>query len=122
MKPIREFPEHSGPSDEFDGKYTLDKLSCLYYSDTAHEEEQPSHLKILDSAICDTRCPEEFGNPCQFFCPANVYEIVQNAAEDRLRINFSNCVHCKTCEIADPYQVILWTPPEGGGGPDWKQM
>jgi len=122
MKKIEESAGEKTLPDQFEGKYAFDKLSCLYFSDTAHEEEQPSHLKILDSSICDTRCGEEFGNPCQYFCPANVYEIVQDAAKDRLKVNFSNCVHCKTCEIADPYQVILWTPPEGGGGPDWKQM
>jgi electron-transferring-flavoprotein dehydrogenase len=122
MKSIEEYPEASGSSVEFDGQYTFDKPSCLYYSDTSHEEEQPSHLKILDANICDTRCPEEFGSPCQYFCPAGVYEIIQEAVQDKLRINFSNCVHCKTCEIVDPYQIILWTPPEGGGGPDWKLM
>jgi len=122
MRPIKECPAAVLDSDEFDGKYTFDRISSLYYSDTSHEEEQPSHLKILDSSICDTRCTEEFGNPCQFFCPANVYEILQDVVKEKVRINFSNCVHCKTCEIADPYQVILWTPPEGGGGPDWKLM
>lgn len=122
MKLIQGYPEDSEPFVDFNGQYTFDKLSCLYHSDTSHEEEQPSHLKILDSAICDTRCPEEFGSPCQYFCPAGVYEIVQEVAQEKVRINFSNCVHCKTCEIADPYQIILWTPPEGGGGPDWKQM
>ena len=108
--------------ESFDGKLTFDKLSDLYYSDTAHEEEQPSHLKVLDPEICSTRCGDEFGHPCQYFCPASVYEILREAEQDKLRVNFSNCVHCKTCEIADPYQIILWTPPEGGGGPDWKEM
>lgn len=107
---------------DFDGKLTLDKLSDVYLSDTAHEENQPSHLKILEPDICDVRCTQEYGNPCQYFCPASVYEILEDFAQDRLRINFSNCVHCKTCEIMDPYQVILWTVPEGGGGPDWKKM
>ena len=106
---------------EFDKVLTFDKATSVYYSDTAHEEDQPSHLKVLEPSICDTRCTQEYGNPCRHFCPAGVYEILDTASE-RLRINFSNCVHCKTCEIADPYQIILWTPPEGGGGPDWKQM
>jgi electron-transferring-flavoprotein dehydrogenase len=122
MKPVEEQPEVKTLAEEYDGEVTFDKLSCLFYSDTSHEEEQPSHLKILDSSICDSRCGDEFGHPCQHFCPANVYEIIQGAVQEKLRINFSNCVHCKTCEIVDPYQVILWTPPEGGGGPDWKQM
>jgi electron-transferring-flavoprotein dehydrogenase len=116
----------SGPvaqeSLEFDKVLTFDKLTSVYYSDTSHEEDQPSHLKILEPSICDTRCGEEYGNPCQHFCPAGVYEILSETKTGRLRINFSNCVHCKTCEIADPYQVILWTLPEGGGGPNWKQM
>lgn len=113
---------HDGGTLAFDGKLTFDKLSSVYYSDTGHEEDQPVHLKVLEPSLCDTRCTEEFGNPCQHFCPANVYEILSDAVENRLRINFSNCVHCKTCEIADPYQIIRWTPPEGGGGPDWKKM
>lgn len=104
-----------------DGKLTFDKLTSLYFSGTAHEEDQPSHLKILDFDICRNRCTYEYGNPCQHFCPANVYEI---AGEDdrRLQVNFSNCLHCKTCDIADPYQIIVWTPSEGGGGPDYKDM
>ncbi len=114
----------TGPheSPEFDKILTFDKLTSVYYSDTSHEEDQPSHLKVLEPSICDSRCTREYGNPCRNFCPAGVYEILPEAGSDRLRINFSNCVHCKTCEIADPYQIILWTPPEGGGGPDWKRM
>lgn len=98
------------------------KVTSVYYSDTSHEEDQPCHLKILDTRICDVQCSEEFGNPCQHFCPANVYEILSAVSKDRLQVNFTNCLHCKTCEIADPYQVILWTTPEGGGGPNWKNM
>lgn len=107
---------------EADKVLTFDKLTSVYYSDTSHEEDQPPHLKVLEPSICDTRCAEEYGNPCRNFCPAGVYEILPDSQTGRLRINFSNCVHCKTCEIADPYQVILWTPPQGGGGPDWKNM
>jgi electron-transferring-flavoprotein dehydrogenase len=110
------------PDFEFDQVLSFDKLSSVYHSDTVHEEDQPSHLKVLDSSICITRCVEEYGNPCRHFCPAAVYEIASEGGGDRLQVNFSNCVHCKTCEIADPYQIILWTPPEGGGGPDWKKM
>ncbi|HUV14839.1 MAG TPA: electron transfer flavoprotein-ubiquinone oxidoreductase [Acidobacteriota bacterium] len=107
---------------DFDGTNTFDKLSSLYYSDTSHEEDQPSHLLIRDPQICIDKCSEEFGNPCQNFCPASVYEIIREGEQPRLQVNSSNCVHCKTCEIMDPYQIILWTPPEGGGGPDWKKM
>ena len=78
--------------------------------------------------ICNDRCTKEFGNPCQFFCPAAVYEMVEEpgasgaAAEKKLHINFANCVHCKTCDIQDPYQIITWVPPEGGGGPNYDGM
>ena len=71
------------------------------------------------------RCREEYGNPCEKFCPSAVYEMVPKAADSRdirLQINFSNCVHCKTCDIADPYQVIQWIVPEGGGGPKYIDM
>ncbi len=108
----------------FDGELTFDKLSDLFLSDTAHEEDQPCHLKILEPDLCSNRCTREYGNPCQHFCPAHVYEMVpeDGGRSQRLQINFTNCVHCKTCDIMDPYQVIRWTPPEGGGGPDWKNM
>ena len=121
---MKKLSECSRPPEtfEFDGRLTLDKPGDVYLSDTAHEEDQPAHLKILDPDVCDTRCGEEYGYPCQHFCPASVYEILSEGEQGRLRINFSNCVHCKTCEIADPYQVIRWTTPEGGGGPDWKNM
>lgn len=110
------------PKPVFDGKLTFDKLSDVFLSDTAHEEDQPCHLRVLEPDICHTRCTREYGNPCRHFCPAHVYEMAERPEGLRLQINFTNCVHCKTCDIADPYQVILWTPPEGGGGPDWKNM
>jgi len=97
----------------FDGKLTFDKLTDVYHSGTAHDEDQPSHLVVLDTEICRTRCTEEYGNPCVQFCPAHVYEWV----EGNLKLNPSNCVHCKTCDIRDPYGIIFWVPPEGGGGP-----
>jgi len=106
----------------FDGQLTFDKLTDVYYSNTAHEEDQPCHLKILDFDICHNRCRYEYGNPCQHFCPAHVYEMVEQDNQPRLQLNFSNCVHCKTCDIMDPYQIIAWTPAEGGGGPDYKNM
>jgi len=108
----------------FDGKLTFSKLTDVYHAAVGHDEDQPVHLHVLDTNICSTRCAEEYGNPCQRFCPAAVYEMVENGAEDRrrLQINFSNCVHCKTCDIMDPYQIINWVTPEGGGGPDYKGM
>jgi electron-transferring-flavoprotein dehydrogenase len=108
-----------------DGKLTFDKLTDLYHSGTRHEEDQPAHLIIHDTNICATRCAKEFGNPCQFFCPANVYEMEDapdTASGKRIHLNPSNCVHCKTCDIMDPYAIITWVPPEGGGGPSYDGM
>jgi electron-transferring-flavoprotein dehydrogenase len=99
----------------------------VFNSGTTHEEDQPCHLVVNATADhCAVRCAEEYGNPCQHFCPAAVYEMVE--APDRkdgkkaLRINASNCVHCKTCDIMDPYQVINWITPEGGGGPVYTDL
>ena len=108
-----------------DGKLTFDKLTDLYHSGTKHEEDQPSHLIIHDTKVCSDRCAKEYGGPCQNFCPANVYELVDDPAQPhgkRISLNPSNCVHCKTCDIADPYQIITWVPPEGGGGPNYDGM
>jgi electron-transferring-flavoprotein dehydrogenase len=101
-----------------DGKLTFDKLTDVYHSGTRHEDDQPIHLVIRDTNVCNHRCVEEYGNPCQHFCPAAVYEMVDR----KININFANCVHCKTCDIMDPYQVITWVPPEGGGGPNYDGM
>ncbi|KAB2878870.1 electron transfer flavoprotein-ubiquinone oxidoreductase [bacterium] len=110
-----------------DEKITFEKLTDVYYSGTKHEENQPCHLVIQPddlANICNTRCKEEYGNPCQHFCPAQVYNMIipEEGKPSQLRIDFSNCVHCKTCDIADPYQVINWVTPEGGGGPIYKNM
>jgi electron-transferring-flavoprotein dehydrogenase len=109
---------------EFDRELTFDKLTDVYKSKTMHEEDQPVHLKVANTEICRTRCREEFGNPCQFFCPANVYEMVPDAERGgvKLQINASNCVHCKTCDIMDPYEIITWVTPEGGGGPEYTDL
>jgi electron-transferring-flavoprotein dehydrogenase len=108
-----------------DGRLTFDKLTDLYHSGTKHEEDQPAHLVIHDTNICNERCVKEFGNPCQHFCPANVYEMMEAAdvpSGKQIHLNPSNCVHCKTCDIMDPYQIITWVPPEGGGGPNYDGM
>jgi electron-transferring-flavoprotein dehydrogenase len=108
-----------------DGKLTFDKLSDVFFSGTRHEEDQPIHLCVADISICTSRCTKEFGNPCQYFCPAGVYEMVEaqgSPSVRELKINASNCVHCKTCDIMDPYQIIDWVPPEGGGGPGYEGM
>ena len=109
---------------EFDDTAALDKLTDVYHSGAVHEEDQPAHLVVTDPALCVDRCTEEYGNPCQHFCPAAVYEWPHEddaAASARsaggVVINASNCVHCKTCDVADPYQIIEWVAPEGGGGP-----
>jgi electron-transferring-flavoprotein dehydrogenase len=110
------------PRFQCDGALTFDRLTDVYNSGTRHEEDQPCHLHVLDTNICVNRCITEYGNPCQYFCPAAVYEMVEEKRGRRLKINFSNCVHCKTCDIADPYQIIDWVPPEGGGGPNYEGM
>ena len=108
---------------KIDRQLTFDRLTNVHYSGTRHAEDQPSHLIVHDTNICVTRCREEYGNPCTRFCPANVYEIVDAGhGTKRLQINASNCVHCKTCDIMDPYQIIDWVPPEGGGGPQYEGM
>jgi electron-transferring-flavoprotein dehydrogenase len=106
----------------FDDKLSFDKLTDVYHSGTVHEEDQPSHLRVLDPSICVDRCTTEYGNPCQHFCPAAVYEWPKDPKPAGVVINASNCVHCKTCDIADPYQIIEWTVPEAGGGPKYIDM
>lgn len=112
-----------------DGKLTVDRLTDVYNSGTLHDEDQPAHLHVADPNICETKCREEYGNPCEKFCPAAVYEMVPKPGVDpkakdglRLQINFSNCVHCKTCDVMDPYQIITWVTPEGGGGPKYDGL
>ena len=104
-----------------DRRLTFDKVTNVHFSGTAHDEDQPPHL-LVHTEVCSSICGSEYGHPCTRFCPANVYEIVQEAAGPRLQINASNCVHCKTCDIMDPYAVITWVPPEGGGGPQYNGM
>jgi electron-transferring-flavoprotein dehydrogenase len=131
MKPLSKLPADGGPEAHLigpakgDGKLVFDKLTDLYHSGTKHEEDQPAHLVIEDTNICEQRCVKEFGSPCQHFCPANVYEMLDDASAPngrRISLNPSNCVHCKTCDIQDPYQIINWVPPEGGGGPNYDGM
>lgn len=126
---MRQLKEYYGPMVEppstpvYDGKLTYDKLTDVYNSGTAHDEDQPCHLVVLQPDICHPRCTREYGNPCQFFCPAAVYEMAETDNGGlRLQINASNCVHCKTCDIMDPYQVINWVTPEGGGGPAYELL
>jgi electron-transferring-flavoprotein dehydrogenase len=115
-------PEGATGTVKPDRRLTFDKLTNVHYSGTRHDEDQPSHL-LVHTDVCHTICGAEYNHPCQRFCPANVYEIiVVEGAGKQLQINASNCVHCKTCDIMDPYQVITWVPPEGGGGPQYDGM
>jgi electron-transferring-flavoprotein dehydrogenase len=109
------------PVQDLDGKLYLDKLTGVYLSGTQHEEDQPCHLVIPDPALCVTRCWDTFRSPCTRFCPGQVYEMdTSEGSRPRLKLNPSNCLHCKTCEIKDPFKNILWTCPEGGGGPSYS--
>lgn len=102
-----------------------DRLASVYFAATEHDEDQPVHLQILEPDICIERCTAEYANPCTRFCPAAVYEIVDDSEAKhgkRLQINAANCVHCKTCDIKDPYQIINWVTPEGGSGPNYQNL
>jgi electron-transferring-flavoprotein dehydrogenase len=112
--PRREYLERSLPP--------RDRLASVYFAATEHDEDQPIHLKVADTNICIERCTVEYGNPCERFCPAGVYEIVDDGAGKRLQINAANCVHCKTCDIKDPYEIITWVTPEGGSGPNYQNL
>lgn len=113
--PVIEYPKP-------DGEISFDRLSSVFLSSTNHEEDQPSHLKLRDPAIpIDYNLPN-YDEPAQRYCPAAVYEVVTEEGEKRFRINAQNCVHCKTCDIKDPTQNIVWTVPEGGGGPNYPGM
>jgi electron-transferring-flavoprotein dehydrogenase len=106
---------------DLDGTLYLDKLTGVYLSATKHEEDQPCHLIIPDGNLCVTRCWETFRSPCTRFCPGQVYEMdTTEEGQPRLKLNPSNCLHCKTCEIKDPFKNIIWTCPEGGGGPGYS--
>ncbi|MCC7032994.1 MAG: electron transfer flavoprotein-ubiquinone oxidoreductase [Acidobacteria bacterium] len=105
-----------------DRKITFDKLTSVHYSGTHHDEDQPAHL-LVHTDVCHSICGAEYGYPCVRFCPAGVYEMTDDGRGGRrLQINASNCVHCKTCDIMDPYGVITWVAPEGGEGPQYDGM
>ncbi|HEY7871560.1 MAG TPA: electron transfer flavoprotein-ubiquinone oxidoreductase [Rudaea sp.] len=102
-----------------------DRLASVYFASTQHDEDQPVHLKVADTNVCVTTCAAEYDNPCTRFCPAGVYEIVADESAQtgkRLQINAANCVHCKTCDIKDPYELITWVTPEGGSGPNYQNL
>jgi len=106
-----------------DGKLSFDKLSSVFLSSTSHEEDQPSHLQLTDASIPIDKNLPEYAEPAQRYCPAGVYEVVEEKdGGKRFQINAANCVHCKTCDIKDPAQNITWVAPEGGGGPNYSAM
>jgi electron-transferring-flavoprotein dehydrogenase len=126
MRTLREYYGDAAAPDPTRGikpdrVLTFDKLTNVHFSGTRHDEHQPSHL-LVHTEVCHSICGPEYGHPCTRFCPAQVYEIVAEPSGPRLQINASNCVHCKTCDIMDPYQAITWVPPEGGGGPQYDGL
>lgn len=110
------------PPPKPDGKLTFDKLSSVFLSNTNHEEDQPVHLKVADMALQKSSEHDVFAGPSNRYCPAGVYEWIEEAGGPRFQINAQNCVHCKTCDVKDPNGNITWVPPEGGGGPNYQGM
>jgi electron-transferring-flavoprotein dehydrogenase len=121
LKKLEEYPELNRNWVERDLP-PRDRLASVYFAATEHDEDQPIHLHVSDTNICIDQCTKEYGNPCTRFCPAGVYEMVEEDGDRRLQINSANCVHCKTCDIKDPYQIINWVTPEGGSGPNYNNL
>jgi electron-transferring-flavoprotein dehydrogenase len=123
---LRRLDEFTSPDRHWQAARELkprDRAAAVYFATTTHDEGQPAHLRVRDTHICSDQCAREFGNPCQNFCPAGVYEMVDDGGgRRRLQINASNCVHCKACDIKDPYGIITWTTPEGGSGPNYSNL
>ena len=113
-KPKRDYVERTLPP--------RDRLAGVYYAATEHDEDQPVHLRVSNTDVCIDQCTREYGNPCTRFCPVGVYEMVEDDQGRRLQINAANCVHCKTCDIKDPYEIITWVTPEGGAGPNYQNL
>ena len=120
LKPKAQSPKINYPKP--DGVLTFDKLSSVYLTNTFHEENQPCHLVLRDKALAIDVNFKQYASPETRYCPASVYEIVEENSEPRLQINAQNCIHCKTCDIKDPRQNIIWRAPEGGGGPNYISM
>ncbi len=121
---LKKVDEYTAPKKDYVERTLAprDRLAEVYFAATEHDEDQPVHLHVLDPSICATRCAAEYNNPCTRFCPAAVYEMVGDGAQRRLQINAANCVHCKTCDIKDPYGIINWVTPEGGSGPNYQNL
>jgi electron-transferring-flavoprotein dehydrogenase len=120
LKPARDCQPIAYPRP--DGKLTFDRLSSVFLSNTNHEEDQPPHLQVTDMALQKASEHDIYAGPSARYCPAGVYEWVEDAGQPRYVINAQNCVHCKTCDIKDPNRNITWVPPEGGGGPKYSNM
>ena len=120
LKEAKDAQEISYPKP--DGVLSFDKLSSVFLSNTNHEEDQPCHLKLKDPSIPIQVNLPKFAEPAQRYCPAGVYEVIEEEGEKRFQINAQNCVHCKTCDIKDPSQNIKWVVPEGAGGPNYPNM
>ncbi len=120
LKPAAESQPIAYPKP--DGVVSFDKLSSVFLSNTNHEEDQPVHLKLKDPSIPIAVNLPLWAEPAQRYCPAGVYEVIEEGDSKRFQINAQNCVHCKTCDIKDPSQNINWTVPEGGGGPNYPNM
>ena len=120
LKPAAQMPKINYP--KYDGVLTFDKLSSVFISNTNHEEDQPVHLQLRDTTVPVNHNYLLYAGPESRYCPAGVYEFVQDSGQTRLQINAQNCVHCKTCDIKDPKQNIHWVTPEGGGGPNYPNM
>jgi electron-transferring-flavoprotein dehydrogenase len=120
LKPAKEYQPIAYPKP--DGKLTFDRLSSVFLSNTNHEEDQPVHLKVADMELQKASEHDVYAGPSNRYCPAGVYEWVEEPNGLRFQINAQNCVHCKTCDIKDPNGNITWVPPEGGGGPNYEAM
>jgi electron-transferring-flavoprotein dehydrogenase len=110
------------PAQRGDGKLTFDRLASVFLANTTHDEDQPIHLRVRDMSLQKSSEHDVYGGPSARYCPAAVYEWVEEAGTPRYVINAANCVHCKTCDIKDPNQNIDWVPPEGGSGPNYQSM
>jgi electron-transferring-flavoprotein dehydrogenase len=119
-----DFPFEPVAKEAYDGELIVDKLTGVYLGKVMHREDQPAHLIVHDTQLCVTRCWDTFRSPCTRFCPGKVYEIVQDpkTLDRQLKLSPSNCFHCKTCDIKDPFGNITWTCPEGGEGPNYSQV
>jgi electron-transferring-flavoprotein dehydrogenase len=123
LNPVSGASGKEAEKERYDGELYVDKLTGVYLSKTIHREDQPPHLIIHDPDICSSQCYPAYGSPCTRFCPGEVYELeLDNQGKAHIKLNPSNCFHCKTCDVKDPYGNITWTCPEGGEGPGYTMV